>query len=99
MPRVQEFKRITKHFFPNRELYLAAMKRGEIKEGDEVFIEGNTSEGATAADYESLDNLPTINGTTVIGDLNSEDLNLQQAMKEVSSTDLIDMWNKIMNEE
>ena len=99
MPRVQEFKKITKHFFPNKELYMAAMERGLIKEGDEVFIEGNTSESATAADYESLDNLPTINGTTVMGDLNSEDLNLQQAMSEVSPKEVIDMWNKIMNEE
>lgn len=42
MPRVQEFKKITKHFFPSRELYIAAMERGEIKEGDEVFIEGSS---------------------------------------------------------
>lgn len=45
MPRVQEFKKITKHFFPSRELYIAAMERGEIKEGDEVFIEGSEVEG------------------------------------------------------
>ena len=98
MPRVQEFKKITKHFFPNRKLYIAAMERGEIKEGDEVFIEGNESDSPTAADYEALDNLPTINGVTVKGNLDGTDLNLQNVMSEISSTELLDMWNKIMNE-
>lgn len=99
MPRVQEFKKITKHFFPNKELYTAAMERGLIKEGDEVFIGGNESEEAVPVDYNSLDNLPTINGATVVGDMKSEDLNLQDAMIEVSPTEVIDMWNRIMNEE
>lgn len=99
MPRVQEFKKITKHFFPNKELYMAAMERGLIKEGDEVFIEGTESEGGNAVDYESLANLPTINGVTVKGNLSGEELNLQKAMEEVSPTEVIDMWNKIMNEE
>lgn len=99
MPRIQEFKKITKHFFPNKKLYKAAMERGLIKEGDEVFIEGNESDDVTAVDYESLDNLPTINGTTVTGDLSGADLNLQDAMVEVSPTEVIDMWNRIMNEE
>lgn len=98
MPRVQEFKKITKHFFPNKELYIAAMERGEIKEGDEVLIEGS-SEGAGTSDYEFLDNLPTINGVTVKGNLESEDLSLQESMEEVTPTELIKMWNQIMNEE
>lgn len=99
MPRVQEFKKITKHFFPNKELYNAAMERGLINEGDEVFIEGNDSEGGNAIDYEALANLPTINGVTIKGKLVGDELNLQNAMKEVSPTEVIDMWNKIMNEE
>lgn len=98
MPRVQEFKKITKHFFPNRKLYIAAMERGEIKEGDEVFIEGNESEGDVTADYEALNNLPSINGVTVKGNLDGADLNLQNVMSEISSTELLDIWNKIMNE-
>ena len=98
MPRVQEFKKITKHFFPNKELYQAAMERGLIKEGDEVFIEGTESEGMDATDYESLSNLPAINGVVVKGNLDGADLNLQNVMSEISSTELLDMWNKIMNE-
>lgn len=51
------------------------------------------------SDYESLDNLPTINDVTLIGDLTGEELRLQDAMEEVTPTEVIDMWNNIMNEE
>lgn len=40
MPRVQTFKKITEHYFPNRDLYTAAMERGLINAGDKVFIDG-----------------------------------------------------------
>lgn len=40
MPRVQTFKKITEHYFPNKKCYTAAMERGLINEGDKVFIDG-----------------------------------------------------------
>lgn len=65
MPRVQEFKKITKHFFPNKELYIAAKERGLIKEGDEVFIEGTDSEGGTTTI--KIDETLKMNGEGVLG--------------------------------
>lgn len=48
--------------------------------------------------HEDLDNLPTINGVTVTGNLTGEELNLQDSMLELSTTEIIEIWNKIMNE-
>lgn len=49
-------------------------------------------------DYDDLDNLPSVNGVTVKGDMTSEDLGLQELMSEISTTEIIETWNKIMNE-
>lgn len=48
--------------------------------------------------YENLDNLPSINGVPVKGDMTSEELDLQDSMLELSTTEIIEIWNKIMNE-
>lgn len=44
------------------------------------------------------DDLPTINGVPVKGDMTSEELDLQDSMLELSTTEIIEIWNKIMNE-
>lgn len=90
MPRVQTFKNITKHIFENKEHYTAAMERGLINEGDEVVILGDPN-------YNELVDLPSINGVTVSGDMDASDLGLQDELSELSTTEILDIWNRIMN--
>lgn len=90
MPRVQTFKKITKHIFENKEQYTAAMERGLVHEGDEIVILGDPT-------YNELSNLPSINGVTVLGDMDASDLGLQDELAEISTTEIIEMWNRIMN--
>lgn len=90
MPRVQTFKKITKHIFENKEQYTAAMERGLINEGDEVVILGDPN-------YNELVDLPSINGVTVSGDMDASDLGLQDELSELSTTEILDIWNRIMN--
>lgn len=73
------------------ELRETALEKGLIKEGDIVVTPGDES-------YEELSNLPSVNGVTVKGEMKSEDLGLQAAMTELSTTEILDIWNKIMNE-
>ena len=90
MPRVQTFKKITKHIFENKEQYTAAMERGLINEGDEVVILGDPT-------YNELKDLPSINGITVTGNMDASDLGLQDELEELSTTEILDIWNRIMN--
>ena len=48
--------------------------------------------------YDDLDNLPSINGVSVKGDMTSEELNLQEAMSEFTTAEIIEIWNKYMND-
>ncbi|MCM1363397.1 MAG: hypothetical protein NC215_00235 [Ruminococcus sp.] len=47
--------------------------------------------------YEKLTDLPSINGNTVLGDMKGEDLGLENEMDEMSAAEIIEMWNKTMN--
>ena len=73
------------------ELRETAFEKGLIQEGDIVVTPGDES-------YEELSNLPSVNGVTVKGEMKSEDLGLQAAMTELSTTEILDIWNRIMNE-
>ena len=48
--------------------------------------------------YDELENLPSIDGVIVQGDMTSEDLGLQKLMSEISTTEIIEIWNQIMND-
>lgn len=77
--------------FTDDELREAALEKGLIGEGDIVVTPGDES-------YEELSNLPSVNGVTVKGKMKSEDLGLQAAMTELSTTEILDIWNSIMND-
>ena len=64
----------------------------------EMELFGEIYKPSVTNDYNDLANLPTIEGVTVQGDLTSDDLGLQRLMSELSTTEIIQMWNKIMNE-
>lgn len=83
--------RMVYNIYPSKEVYESLKEQGKLKDGEFHLIEGDDS-------YEDLDNLPAINGVTVIGDMPSEALGLQDAMSELSTTEIIEIWNKIMNE-
>lgn len=91
MPIVQKYSKITKHFFPDESTYMKAMKAGVIKEGDEVVIEGIN-------EYKELANLPKLNGVTIVGNKTTSDFGLQEELSELSTTEIIELWNNIMNE-
>lgn len=92
MPIVHKHNKITKHFFPDEKTYMKAMEAGEIQEGDEVCIEGLN-------EYKDLADLPKINGITIVGDKTAGELGLQNELTELSTTEIIELWNKTMNEE
>lgn len=54
------------------------------------------AEQKNASDYESLDNLPQINGVTLKGNKTAEDLLLQGLTAELSTAEVIGIWNTIM---
>lgn len=91
MPQVQKFNNITKHIFPSEAAYIKAMELGKVNEGDEVYIEG-------IDEYKELADLPKLNGVTIVGDKTASEFGLQEELSELSTTEIIELWNKIMNE-
>lgn len=74
------------------ELREMALEKGLIQEGDIVVIPGDES-------YEELSNLPSINGVQVIGNKKIEDYGFEKTeTAEFSTTEIINIWNSIMNE-
>ena len=49
------------------------------------YIAENGSGGGGTSDYEQLQNLPQVNGTTLVGDKSLSDLGITQAIKKVAS--------------
>lgn len=64
----------------------------------EIELSGDLSKPWVTNDYNELINIPSIEGVPVKGELTSDDLGLQRLMSEISTTEIIQMWNKIMNE-
>lgn len=64
----------------------------------EMELFGDLSKPWVTNDYNELINIPSIEGVPVKGELTSDDLGLQRLMSEISTTEIIQMWNKIMNE-
>lgn len=44
--------------------------------------------------YEKLDNLPEINGNTLIGNKTSKQLGLQDEMEEISNLEILEIFNR-----
>lgn len=76
----------------DEELREAALEKGLVQEGDLVLTPGDEN-------YEELANLPSINGVKVIGEKKSEDFGIEKTeTSEFSTSDIINIWNSIMNE-
>ena len=54
--------------------------------------------GSGNTDYEKLQKLPKINDVPIIGEKKSEDYGLQGLMSELSTAEIIEIWNNTMNE-
>lgn len=76
----------------NDELREAALEKGLVQEGDLVLSPGDES-------YNDLADLPSINGVKVIGDKKVEDFGIEKTeTTEFSTSDILNIWNSIMNE-
>lgn len=64
----------------------------------EIELFGEIYKPSVTNDYNDLVNIPSIEGVPVKGELTSDDLGLQRIMSEISTTEIIQLWNKIMNE-
>lgn len=84
-------KDLTINTFPSKEVYEKAKKEGLLKDGEIHLYGGDDT-------YEELKGLPSINGVTVKGEMESKDLGLQAATTELSTTEILDIWNKVMND-
>lgn len=63
----------------------------------EKLDEMEVGSGGSVDSYNDLDDLPSINDVTIVGDMYSSDLGLQDELIEFSTTEIIEMWNKTMN--
>lgn len=81
------------HTYESSEVYEAAKEAGLLKDGEIHLIPDDDD-----VNYEELDNLPSVNGVVVKGKMTAKELGLQEAMSEISTTELIELWNGIMNE-
>lgn len=61
------------------------VEEAPIDEKQYVRQNGNWSEIDVKTDYEDLDNLPTINGTKIIGDMSLNDIGAQEKINDISS--------------
>lgn len=64
----------------------------------EIELVGDVAKPLVTNDYNELINIPSIEGVPVKGELTSDDLGLQKKMSELSTAQIIKIWNQIMNE-
>lgn len=80
--------------YASKDIFEALKEQGKLKDNELHLIEGDDK-----SSYEDLTDLPKINGVTVIGDKQSKDLGLQSETVELTTTEIIELWNEIMNRE
>lgn len=76
------------HQFPNKELYQKALKQGLIKAGEMSIVEGE----------EQFDLVPTKGSENLVKSGAIFDAVDEVATVPVTTSEIIELWNKIMNE-